>query len=383
MGHEIKFPVCARQRDSASLFEINIALHFAGKPRLHLLAFSTSSNNIHWDKTGDDDCHLDYRHRNIRFNYIGLSYTAAQNVRYHYRLRGFQNDWGAAGKIWVDYRFFLENFVFAAFVATPDNNVNPNDDNLIDPDDRSSGTDLAAYHAYDVGGNFGGRFNRQLFFNIYNAGTASLASSKRYSIVYIYYNAFDANDYGVLTDIHVTDQIARGAVQPSQRAVEGYCSYDVNKDIPAGTSIASAFFGNNYEYLYMTYSMPNTLNGYYYFVVMADPYNNVPEANEQNNLFFIADPNGYPYYVMNGVPQTRSGATRDAATLPTFGRAARDAGIAPAHSLVPQNRNAYSPDEIRALIRDRKAAGELDKRIREFDASRQAPEIGGQAKNRQ
>jgi C1A family cysteine protease len=286
-------------------------------------------------------------------------------------------DWGNAGKIWVDYKFFLENFVFAAFVATPDNNVNPNDDNRIDPNDLSSGTDLAAYHAYDVGGNFGGGYNRQLYFNIYNAGSTPVASSRRYSIVYIYYNAFDANDYGVLTDLYITDQIPRNTIQQSQRPVEGYCSFDVNMDIPAGTSIASAFFGNNYEYTYMTYYMPNTLNGYYYFVLMADPYNNVSETNEQNNLFFIADPNGYPYYVMNGMPQTRAGETHAAAALPPFGRTTRNAELAPTHSLVPQNRNAYTPDEIRALIRDRKASGELDKRIREFDATRKAPEIGG------
>jgi LytS/YehU family sensor histidine kinase len=36
---------------------------------------------------------LNYRHTNIRFNYIGLSYTSAQNVRYRYRLLGFQDDW--------------------------------------------------------------------------------------------------------------------------------------------------------------------------------------------------------------------------------------------------------------------------------------------------
>ncbi|MDR1602665.1 MAG: histidine kinase, partial [Tannerella sp.] len=64
-----------------------------GKPRLHLLARSSSVNNIHWKALGEDSRQLDYRHRNIRFGYIGLSYTSTQNVRYRYRLTGFQNEW--------------------------------------------------------------------------------------------------------------------------------------------------------------------------------------------------------------------------------------------------------------------------------------------------
>ncbi len=62
-------------------------------PRMHLLSASASADNIHWETMNAEDRTLGYRYTNIRFDYIGLSYVAAQNVRYQYRLRGFQNEW--------------------------------------------------------------------------------------------------------------------------------------------------------------------------------------------------------------------------------------------------------------------------------------------------
>jgi len=62
-------------------------------PKMYIQDFSTSVNNIQWKTSNRDWRQLDYQQNNIRFNYIGLSYSSAQNVRYRYRLRGFQNDW--------------------------------------------------------------------------------------------------------------------------------------------------------------------------------------------------------------------------------------------------------------------------------------------------
>jgi C1A family cysteine protease len=185
--------------------------------------------------------------------------------------------WGDRGHIWVDYNFFIQNFVFCAFVATPDNNVNPNDDNEIDPDKLTSGADLAAYHAFDVPYTQTYGYNRQICFNIYNTGTSPIASSKRWSVVYIYYNAYDANDFGILTHLYFTDEIARGQITQMQ---QNYVAYAVNKDIPSGKNISAAVFDQPYEYLYMTYYLP-PITGYYYMVVMADPFNSLPEATNK------------------------------------------------------------------------------------------------------
>ncbi|MDR1356387.1 MAG: C1 family peptidase [Tannerellaceae bacterium] len=287
------------------------------------------------------------------------------------------NSWGTEywgdgkGMIWIDYDFFISNeFVFCAFVATPDNNVNPNDNNEIDPGNLTSGADLASYHAYDLPYTMQQGYNRQVYFNIYNTGTSPIISSNRWSVVYIYYNAYDANDFGVLTHLYFTDEVARGQIMP---VPQNYVAYAVNKDIPSGKNVSAAVFDQPYEYLYMTYYLP-PITGYYYMVVMADPFNTVPEANEQNNFFFIADANGYPYYIQNGMPMASS-STRSPDDDSIGTRAAAEK---PLHSPVTeQNRNTYSPDEIRNMLMRHKQSGELEKKILEFDKTQAKPEIGG------
>jgi len=62
-------------------------------PKLYIQSLSVSSDNIHWQKTDTLHLNLSHTQKNIRFSYIGLSYSQAQNVRYQYRLLGFQNQW--------------------------------------------------------------------------------------------------------------------------------------------------------------------------------------------------------------------------------------------------------------------------------------------------
>lgn len=68
------------------------------KPKLQIISTLSSIDNIHWESMGDSISTLNYRYKNIRFNYIGLSYSQAQNVRYHYRLLGFQDKWSESTK---------------------------------------------------------------------------------------------------------------------------------------------------------------------------------------------------------------------------------------------------------------------------------------------
>ena len=287
-------------------------------------------------------------------------------------------NWGDRGRIWIDYNFFVQNFTFSAFVATADNNVNPNDKNEIDPKDLTSGIDLAAYHAFDLAYTQG-NYNRQVWYNIYNAGKSSAVSSSRWSVIYMYYNAFNANDYGILTHLYFTNEITRGQIT---QLPQSYVAYAVNKDVPSGKNIAAAVFDQpTYEYLYMNYFMPR-ITGFYYTVVMADPFDNVKENNKQNNFFFIADPNGYPYYFQNGNPFQMTAGTysQSKSEQPLIGTRSLQ-GKEPSHSPVTdENLNAYSPDEIRNMLIHLKKTGELDKKIREFDEKQTKPEIGGAGK---
>ncbi len=80
-------------------FNPNELLQKKPAPRLHVQRSRTSSDNINWKETEQGKSAFDYRENNIRFQYIGLNYSAVENVRYHYRLLGFQNDWSEPVKL--------------------------------------------------------------------------------------------------------------------------------------------------------------------------------------------------------------------------------------------------------------------------------------------
>ena len=66
-------------------------------PRLFIQNVSVSEDNVKWDMIDNTDSivktSFSYKNKNFRFSALGLSYTIAENVRYHYRLLGFQNEW--------------------------------------------------------------------------------------------------------------------------------------------------------------------------------------------------------------------------------------------------------------------------------------------------
>jgi C1A family cysteine protease len=286
------------------------------------------------------------------------------------------DDWGNRGYIWVDYSFFLVKFVFAALVATPESNITPNDDYEIDTDDLVSGADLAAFHAYDMP-NYDMYGNRQVFFNIYNAGTAPIRSSSRWSVVYMFYNAFNANDYGILTHFYYTDEVT-GAVEFNQvgwQTPVGGVGICINQDIPPGKNIAAMYFNQpHYEYFSIKYNLPR-LNGYYYMVVMADAFNSIAENDKQNNNFFIADERGYPYFFMNGMPTYAGMQTKSAGEGRIAGSETKP--DSPVYTPVtPENPNMYSPEEIQNMIIKLRESGELERITRSFDEKRKT-EVGG------
>lgn len=63
-------------------------------PQLNILSQQVSRDNIRWATPPEKELlKLGYRNKNIRFSFIGLSFSATQNVRYQYRLLGFQDGW--------------------------------------------------------------------------------------------------------------------------------------------------------------------------------------------------------------------------------------------------------------------------------------------------
>jgi len=285
------------------------------------------------------------------------------------------SSWGDRGCIWVDYNFFFKDFVFIAFVATADNNVNPNDKKEIDPKDQTSGADLAAYNAYDIPDTEHPGYNRQVCFNVYNIGKSPVVSSNKWRILYIYYNAFNANEWGVLAELYFTNEIARGQVVQRN---EAYNSIGINKDIPAGKNISAVVFDQpTYNYVYMWYNLPK-ITGYYYLVMWADPFDCVKEDNKQNNAFFIASTWGIPYYFQNGKPSVNILGTYASGESVSILGARHLEGKMPLHSpITDQTRNTYTTDEISQMLMSHKQSGELEKKVNEFNEKQAKPAISG------
>ena len=69
------------------------------KPNLFIQNIAVSGDNVQWENVTDfANTKFSYRNKNFRFSFIGLNYSAVENVRYHYRLLGFQDEWSEPAK---------------------------------------------------------------------------------------------------------------------------------------------------------------------------------------------------------------------------------------------------------------------------------------------
>ncbi len=147
--------------------------------------------------------------------------------------------WGASGYGWIDYNFFFSNFLmgtgtdrtlFIAFNGDGDNN--PPDP---DPNPNTSGVDLVPWVFGDYStDSWDWPTERQLEFNIYNIGDAAAPSSADWSYYHIYYNAFNADDYGVIFYDQFNTSIEENTYDCP---TEWNCIFNI--PIPAGDNFAN------------------------------------------------------------------------------------------------------------------------------------------------
>ena len=79
-------------------FNPNELLQKQSVPRLHVQQVMTSKDNINWIEAAQGTRVFKHNANNFRFQPIGLNYSAVDNVRYCYRLHGFQNEWSEPAK---------------------------------------------------------------------------------------------------------------------------------------------------------------------------------------------------------------------------------------------------------------------------------------------
>ncbi|MDY0076983.1 MAG: C1 family peptidase [Bacteroidales bacterium] len=280
------------------------------------------------------------------------------------------SSWGDNGIVWVDYDFFLQNFCFAAFVAQNKSHVDVSD-NEIGPGDIATGLDVLAWNLKDFDNPESQQpLDRQISFNVFNSGTQTVRASSGWSILYMYYNAYDANDYDILIHDYYTDEFST-VPGDNDFWADGYGisgSWWNYIDVPSGKSVAAALYDDSDADFWFTYTMPNTLNGKYFLVLFADGFNDLAEVNEDNNFFFYSKDNGKPFNFVNGVIQDDKEAKKMSHKKAPGLFADTDF-----QSVVNKaNVNAYSSDEIRKLVLHQRSNGELQRKALQYKINNRA-----------
>ncbi len=342
----------------------NRALSFGAKLGENFMAWNSS--DIIYDDT--DTYHGQHAYHAMTL--CGYDDSKGNNGAFRV-VNSWGTGWGDNGYIWVDYNFFVSgDFAFCAFAAT-NKHSNPDEDGDNQVDDQNAGTDLLAWELYDLHDDDNDPGNndpraRVAKYNAFNSGTEIIPASKNWNILYIYYNANDANDYGIMLFDYYTDDYGN----PGDNGdLSGYPEADGDQnwwnhtDIPAGQSVAQAVYGGTDARFSWPYTMPQ-ITGDYYLVIIVDGYDVIPEYDEANNYFYLTDTEGGPITFVDGIMQEQPAKSFEKKAHPEIGEAsprqtARN----------KKNMNTYSTKEIRALINYRLASGDIKRKAARYDKS--------------
>jgi len=276
-------------------------------------------------------------------------------------------NWGDTGFIWIDYRFMVNpEFGVMGFVAT---NGQSEDFDPVDPPVEPTGAyDLVPWNVSDnPNENSSSQRSRRMRYNVYNIGGQPVNANQRWNICYIYYNAFNAQDFGIILYDEYTDQYGtlgqNGELTSGGYGESGNWWNHIN--LPPQTGVAEVIF--NSENIAWTYTMPN-ITGFYYLVCIADAFDAVSETDEANNYFFLTDASGWPLYIQNGAIQA---GIFGKSQLQASTKAQPDSGtdmVRPEQ--FEKQKNAYTTEEISDMITSMKKNGVLKRKIQRFQSER-------------
>jgi hypothetical protein len=279
-------------------------------------------------------------------------------------------NWGSRGFVWIDYNFMLNTFVDTDYqgnkslMVMSESSSKPQDDTnpTPHPQPATNGVDLIAWVNDDMStySTTGSATSRAVDLNIYNGGSEDATTKTPWTAYYIYYNARNANDYGVLFHHTYTN---RNIAEGDHDCTGGNCL--LNLPIPAGGNLSEQLFGDDAGVL-VNYDMPSTLNGSYYLVMIVDADGTFAEDDEDDNFFYTTDRpirfrNGYGARVAAGSETAFSFRNQPFARTTAAVRQSFQSAIR------PDNMNAYSPQEIVGFIRQQKKSGAFAQKLRDHN----------------
>ncbi len=345
--------------------DINTIKSYLAQGRAVSFGARLGDNFMNWNSTGvlSSDTY-DYSGMHAYHAMVLTGYDDNQGANGAFRvLNSWGSGWGDQGYIWVDYDFFVGNtgeFCFCAFVAATETE---------DPNSNSTdGIDLVAWELADFDNpNQTDQTYRYINYDVFNIGDQTIAASERWNILYLAYDAYDANNYQILIYDYYTDEYGSygedgNLADQTGAYMPGYSGNWWNYvDVPANVSVADALWGMDYFTFY--YQVPPTLTGDYYFVLLADGFDVLAEDDEDNNYFFFAQENGDPINVINGVMQNAPISKALPATSEKPEHNAKSPGL---EFVTKQNINTYSPSELGRLIKYQIESGEMQKKVAQY-----------------
>lgn len=286
--------------------------------------------------------------------YHAITVIGYDDSKHAFRIvNSWGNNWADHGFAWVDYDLMINsNFALGGAVLY-DKPVDVSDPST----PPSAATNLSANYLQDLDDDTQNDLTyRKINFSVGNTGQQPVSSASDWHIYYLYYDAFDASRYGVLLDMYVSNDFGNpGDVGYYADGAGSSYSEWVHTDMPAGSLLSEQLFGPGYTSINWPYQMPS-LNGYYYLVMIVDPYNAVGESNESDNFFFTTGADGGPLWLENGVIKgLQPGEVKDRSEAE------------PLDSHTPVNAghpNAYRPEEIKAFIKRLKDEGKLPRPVK-------------------
>jgi hypothetical protein len=295
-----------------------------------------------------------YNNPGMQHAYHAMVLVGYDDSKQAFRVRNsWGSTWGDNGSIWIGYDFFMKEFCFAAYVAYNTNDTNSNSKKA---KSANSSADVMVYTAADnqVGAD---PLKRSLTYAVYNSGQETIYPSQDWSVVYLYYNASKAGDYEILFEDRYTNQYGKGNGSLSSM------QWWNNETLHSGKMLGEDVYGS--KGFKVNYTIP-AITGKYYLVVIADPYDKIDEANENNNFYFVTATNKEPIEFNRGV-------MKNVPVYNSIKQGSKPSLFANTETQTPigsKTLNAYAPDEIKAMLIHDKKSGTLDAKIKKYQAQK-------------